>query len=90
VPPPKRPLAAFEGTGQRLGSPVPAIAGSSSSRSQSQNIPGAFPVSRPGSGSGAVSPSAPTQQAQAPRQHFEVDFNEPTTSVQVRLANGTR
>jgi len=79
VPSPKRPLAAFEGSGQRLGSPVPVIAGSAAS----QHVPGAFPDSAP-------APATPNRSSEATRTHFEVDFNEPTTSVQVRLADGTR
>jgi UBX domain-containing protein 1 len=79
VQPPKRPLAAFEGGGQRLGSPVPAIAGAAA---QSQTVPGAFPDS------GAASPAPRSMEPRGGR--FEVDFNEPTTSVQVRLADGTR
>ena len=91
VPPPKRPLAAFGGSGQRLGSPVPTIAGiASQTQSQSQRIPGSFPESRPGSEGAGSSAGTPSQQPRGTHQHFEVDFNEPTTSVQVRLADGTR
>lgn len=81
VPSPKRPLAAFEGGGQRLGSPVPTIAGNAGT-SSARRIPGAFPESSPASEN--------TRLPAQPRAHFEVDFNEPTTSVQIRLADGTR
>lgn len=74
---PKRPLAAFEGGGQRLGSPVPTIVGAA----VPQTVPGAFPESS--------STGTPRSGASGPGR-FEVDFNEPTTSVQVRLADGTR
>jgi UBX domain-containing protein 1 len=57
--------ARFGGSGNRLGSPVPAV-----------SMPGAFPPVR------------------AERAHvttlFEVDQTQPTTTVQVRLADGTR
>jgi len=81
VPSPKRPLAAFEGSGKRLGSPVPPIAGSTGS-SSIRRIPGAFPESSSVSDNTRLPPQS--------RAHFEVDFNEPTTSVQIRLADGTR
>ncbi|KXN82359.1 UBX domain-containing protein 1 [Leucoagaricus sp. SymC.cos] len=81
---PYRPLPGvrvFRGTGQRLGAPVPEITLGSSS------MPGSFPSTAPtaassSSSSGADRPSVMTR--------FEVDQTKPTTSVQVRLADGTR
>ena len=56
----------FGGSGNRLGSPVPAVT----------SMPGAFPPVR------AERASVTTL--------FEVDQTQPTTTVQVRLADGTR
>jgi UBX domain-containing protein 1 len=62
-PPPKAPMKAFSGSGQRLGSIVP---GSSSS----------------------VASSTPVPDAQSIK--FQVNQDEPMTSVQIRLGDGTR
>lgn len=80
---PKRPTAAFGGSGNRLGSPAPAIA----SETTSVPMPGSFPAAASSSGgsgssSGADRPSMNTM--------FQVDQTLPTTSVQIRLADGTR
>ncbi|GJJ14154.1 hypothetical protein Clacol_008414 [Clathrus columnatus] len=72
IPPPKRPLAAFEGQGHRLGSIVPETA------SAEPSIPGAFPT------------SSTSSRVESTQMKFEVDQTLPTTSVQVRLADGTR
>jgi len=79
-PPPKRPLAAFSGSGNRLGSPVP---GTATTEGPSGSMPGAFSTGS-GGGSGASAPQA------GEGLKFEVDQSLPTTSVQVRLADGTR
>ncbi|ORX38962.1 ubiquitin-related domain-containing protein [Kockovaella imperatae] len=71
--PPKKPMQAFSGGGQRLGSPAPEVV----SGATTPNVPG-------GLGSGATSNSS----TQAPS--FSLDSSKPTTSVQVRLADGTR
>lgn len=76
--PPRGPRA-FVGTGQRLGAPVPSFAGSSS-EGGSTAVPGAFP-SGPAGGS-AERPSVQTK--------FEVDQSKPTTTIQVRLLDGSR
>ncbi|KAG8853057.1 hypothetical protein FRB96_008435 [Tulasnella sp. 330] len=82
VQPPKR-FSAFEGGGNRLGSTVPGHVATSSitpapSSSSSSQPPGAFPSSSSAANRAAVVPK------------FEVDTNAPTTSVQIRLADGTR
>ncbi|KAI0740075.1 hypothetical protein C8Q76DRAFT_706640 [Earliella scabrosa] len=78
--PPKR--KAFSGQGQRLGSPVP---GASSSSTEQTTLPGSFPTGTPGGS------SLPTQRsADDFGTRFEVDQTKPTTSVQIRLADGTR
>lgn len=82
--PPKR-LEAFAGTGNRLGSPVPAIISSSGSTS----LPGSFP-SEPIAGSGGGSSTFDESRIGTITTRFEVDQNLPTTSVQIRLADGTR
>ena len=76
-PPPKQPMKAFEGSGNRLGSAAPAVVSGTST----PTMPGSF-------ASGAASSSAPPAPASAPS--FSVDNNKPTTSIQVRLADGTR
>lgn len=76
-PPPKHPLRAFEGSGHRLGAPVPDFA---------PEIPGAFPVA---SGSSHTA-STPTREPESMQTKFEVDQSKPTTSIQLRLADGTR
>lgn len=78
VPPPKR-FNAFEGQGNRLGSVLPVGGAPPAS---SQQPPGAFP-----SGGNA---SAAGQDRSSLTTKFEVDMSAPTTSVQIRLADGTR
>jgi len=82
VQPPKR-FGAFEGEGHRLGAPVPGI--STSAAPSSSQPPGAFPTSST-SQTGGDSSGARTSFS----TKFEVDMNEPTTSIQIRLADGTR
>lgn len=64
-PPPKAPMKAFSGAGQRLGSIVPGASASSS-----------------------------VQNSQVPPENqsikFQVNENEPMTSIQIRLGDGTR
>jgi UBX domain-containing protein 1 len=52
-------------------------------------MPGGFE----GGGGGAAAPSAPSaprEEAASMQTRFEVDQSLPTTSVQIRLADGTR
>lgn len=81
--PEKRPAKAFSGSGMRLGSPVPAIVHGAST---STTMPGTFPS--------ASSSSAATRSPPAARERidtlFAVDQTQPTTTIQVRLADGTR
>ncbi|KIK65138.1 hypothetical protein GYMLUDRAFT_71027 [Collybiopsis luxurians FD-317 M1] len=77
--PPKR--GAFHGAGHRLGAPVPDTAGRSSG-SSSQTMPGSF-TDTPSTSTTRAEPSSVTAK-------FEVDQSKPMTSVQVRLADGTR
>ncbi|KAF8321105.1 SEP-domain-containing protein [Clavulina sp. PMI_390] len=83
VAPPKK-LQLFGGSGNRLGSPAPAVTSSAPAPSSSA-MPGGFP--------GATS-TAPTTfdeaSVQSVRPRFEVDMDQPNTSVQIRLADGTR
>jgi UBX domain-containing protein 1 len=69
-----RPLQSFSGQGNRLGSTVPIAT------SVSQSIPGSFPSSS----------SEPASEPTSITTRFEVDQSLPTTSVQIRLADGTR
>jgi UBX domain-containing protein 1 len=68
VPPPPGP---FAGSGNRLGSPLPAVVTSSTATTTATSAPAA--------GSSSTAPAS-----------FEVDMSAPTTSVQIRLADGTR
>ncbi|KIY66496.1 SEP-domain-containing protein [Cylindrobasidium torrendii FP15055 ss-10] len=70
----------FFGSGNRLGAPVPEAGPSSSS----SPMPGSF-ASAPASSSSGSTPAG----AQ-PLTKFEVDQSLPMTSIQVRLADGTR
>jgi len=86
TPPLSRPMAAFGGTGNRLGSPAPTLT-SEGSGAVAVAMPGSFP-------SDAASNARATMSGGAERQSintlFEVDQTLPTTSVQIRLADGTR
>ncbi|RUS30425.1 hypothetical protein BC938DRAFT_479397 [Jimgerdemannia flammicorona] len=79
VPPPKAPPKPFEGAGHRLGSPVPNIVSSSTL--------GAYPNAS--SASASSSSAAPTAARPQARQ-FAVNDSEPVTTLQIRLADGTR
>ncbi|KAF8152265.1 hypothetical protein B0H34DRAFT_724522 [Crassisporium funariophilum] len=78
----------FSGSGHRLGAVVPDVSGSAGSAA----MPGSFPVS----GSTLAPSTARSSAAAASTEReelstqFEVDQTQPTTSVQLRLADGTR
>jgi len=82
-PSPKR-QEAFSGAGHRLGSPVPGVISSS----PSNTLPGSFPSSDNSRSprNAAFDDSGIT----AITTRFEVDQSLPMTSVQIRLADGTR
>lgn len=83
VAPPKK-LQAFAGTGNRLGDVIPAVSATTST----PTIPGAFPST---SSYAVASPSTfDDERVQSINTRFEVDINQPNTSVQIRLADGTR
>ncbi|KAG5645308.1 hypothetical protein DXG03_006497 [Asterophora parasitica] len=77
---PPQGTRAFAGSGNRLGAPVPNF-GAESSASESSAMPGGYPDAAPGT-------SAVDRESVTAR--FEVDQTKPTTSVQIRLADGTR
>ncbi|KAK1922381.1 glycogen metabolism-related protein [Papiliotrema laurentii] len=82
-PPPKKPVKAFGGGGHRLGSPVPTVSEGGSGHA-SPAMPGGFGGGSPApAGPSAATPSASTST-------FQVDETKPTTSIQVRLGDGTR
>jgi len=81
VPPPKKPIKPFEGQGQRLGS---IISPSTSSSPTSQTMPGAFPTTTTSSSSSSISPTTTSGSA------LTIDPSQPTTSLQIRLVDGTR
>lgn len=76
--PPKR--GNFSGSGQRLGAPTPAV-----TTSAVPLMPGSFP-----SGSSSAASSSAGVERHSINTCFEVDQMQPTTSVQIRLADGTR
>ncbi|WWC91391.1 uncharacterized protein L201_006335 [Kwoniella dendrophila CBS 6074] len=83
--PPKKPAKPFGGSGNRLGSPAPEIASSSSS------MPGGLPQGILVGGNSASGSSTPNTGASASGQaKFEVDESKPTTNIQLRLGDGTR
>ena len=82
------PLRGFAGAGagSRLGGVVPEPA-PPAQQQQSPGIPGSFPASPPAPAA-AAAPRTRDPASVTPR--FSVDQSKPTTSVQVRLADGTR
>ncbi len=88
-PPPPRPMKAFEGSGNRLGSPAPEVTTTNTSQSQSVAMPGGFGAAASAVAAGTATGSGGS--ADGPRASaFQVNSNEPTTSIQVRLADGTK
>ncbi|ORY29116.1 ubiquitin-related domain-containing protein [Naematelia encephala] len=81
----KKPAKAFEGSGNRLGSPTREAIGSSSSMA----MPGGI-LQGQGSSSSSTSTSTPAPSAPTSAASFAVDDSKPTTSIQVRLGDGTR
>lgn len=87
VPPPKK-LELFSGSGNRLGSPVPSSSNANPA-APTGSIPGAFPgAASVGGGAGAV--GATEERRESITTRFEVDLSAPNTSIQIRLADGTR
>lgn len=84
---PPKGLKVFAGSGHRLGAVVPDLT-SNIETSNNTSMPGAFPVA------GATLTRSTVQSSTIDRDHtstrFEVDQSLPTTSVQIRLADGTR
>jgi len=82
---PKPVAKAFGGSGNRLGSPAPEAAGSGSSTPA--RMPGGFGQAASGTSSG----SAPSASQSGPSgASFELDDSKPSTSIQVRLGDGTK
>ena len=79
-----RQAKAFSGQGNRLGSPAPAAV-SLPAAAEPAPIPGSFPTA-----SGGEASSSAQRSTQEFGTRFEVDQTKPTTSVQIRLADGTR
>ncbi|TFK35804.1 hypothetical protein BDQ12DRAFT_611172 [Crucibulum laeve] len=76
---------AFAGSGHRLGAPVPEFT-SGSTPFRSTQMPGSFPSS------GLITQTSqePPKERESLSTKFEVDQTKPTTSIQIRLADGTR
>ncbi|WVF65744.1 hypothetical protein IAT40_000476 [Kwoniella sp. CBS 6097] len=85
-PPPKKPMKAFGGSGNRLGSPAPEVISSSSP------MPGGLPQGILVGGSGSSTPGggSNTGAGTSGQTEFKVDASQPTTSIQLRLGDGTR
>ncbi|GLB42820.1 putative SEP-domain-containing protein [Lyophyllum shimeji] len=83
---PPRGAKAFTGSGHRLGAPVPSFTAPAETAASS-SMPGGFPssVAATGPSSAGVRP-----ERDSITTRFEVDQTLPTTSMQVRLADGTR
>ncbi|KDQ58127.1 hypothetical protein JAAARDRAFT_34938 [Jaapia argillacea MUCL 33604] len=83
------PSRAFVGSGHRLGSPVPPATGEASGSGNHGGVgmPGGFPAA---GSSPAPTTSVAAREAGSIQTRFEVDQTKPTTSVQIRLADGTR
>lgn len=80
-----RQAKVFSGQGHRLGSPVPELLSGAGTSASGSAMPGGFPPAAAGGS------SLPTQRtADSISTLFEVDQSKPTTSVQIRLADGTR
>jgi len=73
--PPPKPKKPFQGSGQRLGSPVPDVISGGASASTSSAAPAA---------------AAPASTTSATGPAFTLDPDQPQTSIQVRLADGTK
>lgn len=78
---------AFTGSGHRLGSPVPNF--SSEASGSGAAMPGTFPGAVAVASSSTSTAGTGTERASISTA-FEVDQSLPTTSVQIRLADGTR
>lgn len=92
------PRMGFAGSGSRLGGVVPDTESATPFVPQVAGMPGAFPSSItsaatgsvPASTSAAPPPASRTRDPESVATRFSVDQTLPTTSVQVRLADGTR
>jgi UBX domain-containing protein 1 len=74
--PPPKPIQVFEGSGNRLGAPAPEVVRGSTTTAIT-STPGAF-----GTATNATAVSS--------QPRFEVDASKPITTVQVRLADGSK
>nr|XP_018258987.1 uncharacterized protein I303_08529 [Kwoniella dejecticola CBS 10117]OBR81145.1 hypothetical protein I303_08529 [Kwoniella dejecticola CBS 10117] len=86
-PPPKKPAKPFGGSGNRLGSPAPEVTSSTST------MPGTLPQGILVGGSGSNTPTASASAgtgATGNAATFELDSSKPTTSIQLRLGDGTK
>ncbi|GAA5830047.1 hypothetical protein JCM11251_006856 [Rhodosporidiobolus azoricus] len=85
-PPPQGP---WSGTGNRLGSVSPFPDSAGAGAAPSGTMPGTF-AGGSGSGTRQAGASSGGGESAGGQTVFEVDRNEPTTQVQVRLRNGER
>ncbi|KAH8086286.1 hypothetical protein HD553DRAFT_309282 [Filobasidium floriforme] len=76
-PAPPKPMQAFDGSGQRLGAPAPQVI-QGSTTAAINNLPSSFAAAASGASARNIVPT------------FEVDQSKPVTSVQIRLADGSK
>lgn len=86
VPSPKARAGAFHGSGNRLGSPVPGA--SNAAASAASSMPSSFIAT--GTAQTPSSSAGGSGERESFSSRFEVDQTKPATSVQIRLADGTR
>ncbi len=79
--PPKKKYVPFSGTGQRLGSPAPAVLSAAAGQASAQIGSTSSSTSAPAASSSSSSSTGPT---------VTVDEGQPTVTVQIRLGDGTR
>lgn len=83
---PKRKLKGFQGEGNRLGSPAPAIAGAGPAAGGGAGDQGQVQGIMAGGSGGMVSQGAATGNS----PQFQLDDSKPTTNIQLRLADGSK
>jgi len=79
------PRRGFAGSGNRLGGVVPEPG-----PALPTGMPGSFPAAESFSSASAPPPAPRTRDPESVSTRFSVDQTKPTTSVQIRLADGTR
>lgn len=82
---PKKKISMFAGEGHKLGNPAPTVTGSTPSSTATSPTTAAGPPPPT-----AVSPDENTQNEKRASQQLKLDDAQPTTMIQIRLADGSR